>query len=392
MKPWGAAPMSIDYVDARRESESLRRWRQTQYARRCRSQAWLLDRVGHGRKLTIGQLGALPRPARCGWPLTGVGIRLYEGRAFLHGAQHCASPWACPLCTPVIRRRRAQDLRHAVHWWQQTKDAHGLVFVTLTVPHSKSERLGALIDLVAGSWSRMRGSHAWRRLADRTGIRHHVRSMEITWSPTSGWHAHLHVLLFTETMPDAKTLKRSIHVLWAEAVHALDPDRKPVSKRHGVIVESVTDEGLLLAEYMSKTPDKRDIALEMTRGDRKQGRRAGSMNPFELLDDGIDLNERTTRALWCEYVDSTYRRRTITWSRKLRTDSGLAGTEPTDRQIIDDAIHGTPVISLTAPAYRMLRRSPSIIAATLQLVEDGQVPLAETVIGQATGMDMDSRS
>ena len=40
----------------------------------------------------------------------------------------------------------------------------------------------------------------------------------------------------------------------------------------------------------------------------------------------------------------------------------------------------------------MLRRSPSIIAATLQLVEDGQVPLAETVIGQATGMDMDSRS
>lgn len=175
-------------------------------------------------------------------------------------------------------------------------------------------------------------------------------------------------------------------------MHALDPDRKPVSKRHGVIVESVTDEGLLLAEYMSKTPDKRDIALEMTRGDRKQGRRAGSMNPFELLDDGIDLNERTTRALWCEYVDSTYRRRTITWSRKLRTDSGLAGTEPTDRQIIDDAIHGTPVISLTAPAYRMLRRSPSIIAATLQLVEDGQIPLAETVIGQAADMDMDSRS
>lgn len=388
----GGTLMGVDRVDVRHESESLRRWRQTQYARRCRSQAWLMDRVGHGRQLTIGQLGALPRPARCGWPLTGVGIRLYEGRAFLHGAQHCASPWACPLCTPAFRSRRAQDLRHAVQWWQQTKDAHGLAFVTLTVPHSKSERLGALIDLVAGSWSRMRGSHAWRRLADRTGIRHHVRSMEITWSPTSGWHVHLHVLLFMKAMPDAKSLKAEIHALWSDAVHTLDPDRRPVSKRHGVIVEPVTDDGRLVAGYMNKTPDRRDIALEMTRGDRKQGRRAGSMNPFELLDDGIDLNERTTRALWCEYVDSTYRRRTITWSRKLRTDSGLAGTEPTDRQIIDDAIHGTPVISLTAPAYRMLRRSPSIIAATLQLVEDGQVPLAETVIGQAAGMDMDSRS
>lgn len=381
--------MGIDRVDVRHESESLRRWRQTQYARRCRSQAWLMDRVGHGRQLTIGQLGALPRPARCGWPLTGVGIRLYEGRAFLHGAQHCASPWACPLCTPIIRSRRAQDLRHAVQWWRQIGD-HGLVFVTLTVPHSKSERLGTLIDLVAGSWSRMRGSHAWRRLADRTGIRHHVRSMEVTWSPASGWHAHLHVLLFTETMPDTKTLKKTIHTLWADAVHALSPDRRPVSKRHGVTVEPVTDEGLLLAGYMSKSPDRRDIALEMTRSDRKQGRRKGSLNPFEFLDDGTNIDEPVARALWCEYVDATYRRRTITWSRRLRQDSGLNGIEPTDRQIIDDTIHGLPVISLDPPVYRMLRRSPSIIATTLQLVEDGQIPLAETVIRQATGMDMNS--
>lgn len=195
-----------------------------------------------------------------------------------------------------------------------------------------------------------------------------------------------------KAMPDAKSLKAEIHALWSDAVHALDPNRRPVSKRHGVTVEPVTDEGLLLAGYMSKSPDRRDIALEMTRGDRKQGRRKGSLNPFEFLDDGTDIDEHMVQALWCEYVDATYRRRTITWSRKLRTDSGLAGTEPTDRQIIDDAIHGTPVISLTAPAYRMLRRSPSIIATALQLVEDGQVPLAEAIIGQATGMDMDSRS
>ena len=382
--------MTTGHVDTRRGSESLRRWRQQQYARRCRSQAWLMDRVGHGRQLTIGQLGALPRPARCGWPLTGVGIRLHEGRAFLHGAQHCASPWACPLCTPVIRSRRAQDLRHAVRWWHDTPPEHGLIFLTLTIPHTKSESLGALIDLVAGSWSRMRGSHAWRRLADRTGIRHHVRSMEVTWSPASGWHAHLHCLLFTETTLDAKPLKESIHALWSDAVHALDPDRKPVSKCHGVTVEAVTDEGLLLAGYVSKSPDRRDIALEMTRSDRKQGRRANSLTPFEFLDDGTNIDERMARALWCEYVDATYRRRTITWSRRLRQDSGLNGMEPTDRQIIDDTIHGLPVINLDPPTYRMLRHSPSIIATTLQLIEDGQVPLAETIIDQATGMDIDS--
>ncbi|MFR7425546.1 MAG: hypothetical protein ACLUUF_01040 [Bifidobacterium pullorum] len=247
-----------------------------------------------------------------------------------------------------------------------------------------------MIDLVAGSWSRMRGSHAWRRLADRTGIRHHVRSMEVTWSPASGWHAHLHCLLFTETTLDAKPLKESIHALWSDAVHALDPDRKPVSKRHGVTVEAVTDEGLLLAGYVSKSPDRRDIALEMTRSDRKQGRRANSLTPFEFLDDGTNIDAALARALWCEYVDATYRRRTITWSRRLRQDSGLNGMEPTDRQIIDDTIHGLPVINLDPPTYRMLRHSPSIIATTLQLIEDGQVPLAETIIDQATGMDIDS--
>ena len=131
--------MTTGHVDTRRGSERLRRWRQQQYARRCRSQAWLMDRVGHGRQLTIGQLGALPRPARCGWLLTGVGIRLHEGRAFLHGAQHCASPWACPLCTPVIRSQRAQDLRHAVRWWHDTPPEHGLIILTLTIPHTKSE-------------------------------------------------------------------------------------------------------------------------------------------------------------------------------------------------------------------------------------------------------------
>lgn len=376
-------------IDARRESESLRRWRETQHARRCRSQAWLLSRAAGGEKgrLTRAQLDSLPRPARCGWPLGHMTIRLHEGKAFLNGAEHCASPWACPLCTPIIRTRRARDLRRAVDQWQASA-GHTLVFATLTITHTRTERLARLMDVISAAWSRMRGSHAWRGLAAQTGIRHHVRSMETTWSPASGWHAHLHALLFTDTPVDTKRLEKGIRDLWSQAVHAVDPQRRPISKRHGVLVERIDEDGTRVADYLAKSPDRKtDIASEMTRGDRKQGRRTGSLAPFELLDDDTGLDPEHARRLWLEYVDSTYRRRTITWSRRLRADTGLDAMEPADEAIIQDTVHGIPVIDLSTDSYRTLRNAPSLIGRVLQYVEDGQIPLAETVIGQAARMD-----
>lgn len=90
--------------DARRRSDDLRRWREEQYARRARSQAWLMDHESGGSgRLQSRQLRDLPRPARCGWPLTGTSIRLHDGKAYISGTERCVSPWACPICTPIIR-------------------------------------------------------------------------------------------------------------------------------------------------------------------------------------------------------------------------------------------------------------------------------------------------
>ncbi len=371
--------------EARCRSDDLRRWREEQYARRARSQAWLLGRESGGSgRLKSWQLRSLPRPARCGWPLTDTSIRLYDGKAYIGGTERCASPWACPICTPIIRTRRARDLRTAIERWRET-DGYNLWFLTLTVPHGKRNPLNETLSLVSGAWSSMRGSQAWRRYARDNGIVHYVRSAEITWSPKHGWHPHLHVLLFviTARQPDRKSIVR----MWESSLHALDPNRKSPSKRHGVLLEQADTAGL--ADYLTKTPDahrRRDIASEIVRGDRKNSRNDDGINPFQLLDDDVmqKLGMDTTKRLWCEYVDAVYRRRSITWSRNLRHDMGIDGVEPTDEQIIRQSMRGVPVLPLTVEQYRMLRTSPSIYAFSLQCIENGEVPIAVQVIEECT--------
>lgn len=83
-------------------------------------------------------------------------------------------------------------------------------------------------------------------------------------------------------------------------------------------------------------------------------------------------------------MDATRRRRSITWSRGLRRDIGITGEELTDEQIIQQSVHGIPVIDLTTEAYRMLRTTPAIHAYVMQRVEDGEIPVALQVIDECT--------
>lgn len=367
----------------RLESESLRIWREEQYARRGRSRAWLIDRAvrEHGGAGRGNGFVRPPRPARCGWALGVTGVRLHGGKAYMSGLEHCASPWCCPVCTPVIRARRARDLRDTIRYWQEDP-AHSLAFVTLTIPHGPGDGLADMIALVGPAWSRLAGSQRWRRLREKKGIRHYVRSMEITWSPGNGWHVHLHLLLYLDQAHDSRELQESLRDLWARNVHALAPERRPPSKRHGVLVETAgqTDaDGL--AGYLAKSPDRRDLASEMTRADRKHGRKT-SLAPFQFLDRPVieGFGKERAERLWCEYVDATWRHRTITWSRHLRAEAGLAGSEPTDRQIIDQTIHGIEAISLTHSECKALTANPNILSHVLQKTETGEIPLALDLI------------
>ncbi|PJM73056.1 hypothetical protein CS006_07360 [Bifidobacterium primatium] len=317
-----------------------------------------------------------------------AGIRIQDGAAYMAGLEHCASPWACPICTPIIRSARRQDLTQAVDYWLQDA-AHGLSMATLTTRHRKTDALTDNLDLIAGAWSALAGSQRWRRIKQAYGISHYVRAMEITWGPSSGWHAHLHVLLCHDRpLDDAAMdgLRRGLYESWAVSCERTGA-RRP-SPRWGVDLRGITDTPDKAAKYLGKDPDGRPshgIEQEMARGDAKRGR-GRSIAPFELLDDDTinGLGEARARHLWLEYSDAVYRRRSITWSRHLRKEAGI-GAEQDDEQIINRHMLGLNLIDLTRRQAKQLRAMPTVLATVMGLVETGEVPLAESVIQSVKG-------
>lgn len=357
-----------------RTLDERRQWRENQWSRRNRSAAWLIDDAMRTAGTTHTFVKPL-RPARCGWPIGRTAIQLVDGKASVRNLEHCASPWACPVCSTIIRAQRASDLQHAADQW--AAQGHGLAFATLTRPHTKTEPLAVGMDIVDHAWSDMAASQRWRTIKTRHGIRHWVRSIEITYNPTSGWHVHAHALLFTDQPhPDTKELQRDLLDLWNTTIQR--HGSRPASKRHGAVVLPVQTTPGKVGRYMSKAPDR--IGSEVTRMDNKTGR-GHSIAPFQLLDPdtGERLGRDTARRLWLEYVTTTRGQRSITWSRQLRAEL-VGAPEQTDRQIIDNTIRGMEILEIPNRVYRQLKREPSVLGFILSRIETGEVPLAETII------------
>nr|WP_240544315.1 protein rep [Bifidobacterium sp. SO4] len=298
-------------------------------------------------------------------------VQLVDGKAGFRNLEHCCSPWACSICSTIIRAHRAGELRQVVTAW--TEQGHGLAFLTVTRPHTISEPLEVGLDRVQSGWRELGASQKWRTLKQVYGIRHWVRSTEITWNLSHGWHAHIHALLFLED-PDADVngLGREIRELWSGLL-SRDGGR-PISRRHGVTCLPVATTPEQVASYLSKSSD--GISAELMRMDAKRGRKA-SLSPFQLLDqETIDqLGPGTARRLWLEYVAATHGRRSVTWSRKLRGEL-MPTRERTDQEIIEATIGGQDVIDMPAAQYRELRQAPNLLAHVLGLVETGEIPLA----------------
>lgn len=356
----------------RKQNEQLAEWRSQQWTRRNQSSTWLISRA---RELDPhARFVRPPRPARCGWPLGRTTIRLHDGTAHIHGLEHCASPWACPICTPMIRTERGRDLRDAIRAW--IGQGHGLILLTLTRPHTTDESLTHSLNTINTAWGKITGSHAWRALRQQDMFTHWVRSTEITWNPDHGWHAHLHVLLFTDDpTPSTTAIRTTVIGLWNDAMTALGEQRP--SRRRGIDVTIIDQHPELIGDYLTKPPDHHNIASEITRGDNKHARKKNGINPFQLLDPSTRarIGEGTCKRLWIEYVESTRGRRSITWSRNLRA-SLLATREKTDEQIINANVNADDIIFLPPALYRRLKRQPTLLAAVLDKTSTGEIPLA----------------
>lgn len=335
--------------------------RRLRYARRQQSSTWLIGaaREAAGLPRTSGPESSEwvrpARPARCRWRAAEVvGVHHTTGRsAHWSGIERCASIWACPVCSAIIRNERAREIQEAADRWATVGGS--VVMVTLTTRHYLGDALGVTLDQALTSWAKMMRHRRWRALKQRLQVSGYVRAVEVTWGQVNGWHPHIHALLFldgTSTDAQLSALQAEIFDLWSTVLASVGA--RTVSRANGVRVSRGGS-----AEYVAKVQEHdRGTGLEMARLDLKNGR-AGSLMPFELLD------ENRHRRRWVEYVTATHGRRAITWSRGLRTLLGL-DVEKTDEEVMAETETSDLVEQIPGGEYDRIKNNPGALAAVLE--------------------------
>lgn len=396
-----AAPEGAPWYIANRVTPPGDIWtandRRTQrYERRQRSSEWLIRgarleaglpavaAAGEGSKASETGWVRPPRPARCRWRVgETVGVHHsgdVDKGAHWSGIERCASIWACPVCSAVIRAERANDIQAAVEKWQQ-EDNH-LVFVTLTMRHRKTDKLDVTLNAALKAWQRICQGKAWEKFKARFGVQGYVRAVEITMGQ-NGWHPHIHALLFTDrpmTKADQDALTSALFDRWVTYVQKFGGGMP--TKLRGIDVRPATKDGKVVAQYLGKLQEQKTpqpdqgIGKEMARFDFKTGR-GSSLTPFELLDATGEDDESTFTAyrLWNEFVAATKGRRAITWSKGLR-DLVALEDEKTDEEILEESEQDDLIFLVPGQIYDRIKNVPALLAFVLESVEKGDVETA----------------
>ncbi len=310
------------------------------------------------------------RPARCAWSLgQSVGI-MHDGGdrpAGFAGIERCGSIWCCPACSAVIRAGRAREIEQAVKYHQETGGS--VLFFTGTLRHHQGDQLEVTLDAILEGWRKLTAGRPWKRIKEKHQVSGYIRSIEVTLGVNS-WHPHAHVLMFLDsdiTADQLDELRPVLYETWARSVERAG-GKRPTER--GLDLQKLDSDGKLLARYLAKVQDEKQgwsVGAEMARSDVKSGR-AGSITPFQLLDEHPDYDEQERARLWREFYQVSKGRRAVTWSRGLKDRCLIA--EVTDADILDEMEQTVMVWRTSSKSYRaVLRSEPVLLAVALELAE-----------------------
>lgn len=273
---------------------------------------------GHTQSIS-GRLCFLP--VRGGPVAVSVGSRLI---AHVSGVAHCGSPWSCPVCSPVIGQRRAEEIEGglAVH----VEAGGSALFVTFSGSHFLGERLAPLLAMMVSALRLTLQGRSWVELRDGLDYVGSIRAVEVTYT-RNGWHPHTHAaLLFGRPLSpvEIESMRSLLFRRWQSAMrrHGFR-DLHPV---HGVDVRPVST-AAGLGEYMAKEGSKWGVGMELARPDLKDR----SSAPLQLLASFAHDGDLDALGLWLEYEGATFGKKRIVWSRGLKARL-LVGPEVTDEE------------------------------------------------------------
>lgn len=297
----------------------------------------------------------LKRVARCGAHAVGaqVGVRSNGESAGFAGLETCGSVWACPVCSHKIAAARAHEVAAAVRGWQATGGR--VAFLTLTMRHSKGQRLASLWDDgVSYAWSKATSGRGWVSDKATHGVAGWVRVIEVTHG-ANGWHVHVHCLLFLEGLEvePVEFLGAQMFTRWRDAL-VRKGFEAPLSSYGGLDIRLVgAGQGDEMGDYFAKQTYAPDLGAgwELAGGSGKRGR-GGNRTPFGLLLAVVEEGDAEALDLWHEWEKASKGRRQMTWARGFRASLDLEA-ERTDQELAEAAeLEGEVLVLIPAKEWR----------------------------------------
>ncbi len=332
-----------------------------------------------------------------------VSVRRGDNSMSYGGVMACGSR-SCPVCAPNLYAANRDDIKQVVRAW--TEGEGGVVlFGTFTIRHHLGQRFDLLKMGVADAWHAVTGGRGWVNDRKLYGVEHWVRVFEEKWSPETGWHLHVHYLMFVSpgfTAESVSPLLASMFRRWNRGAQANGLSASMLGQDLHLVADG-DDAVSRLSEYFTKqavataelAPDR--LALELTMRDGKFSGR--SLTPGELLTLAA-AGDYNARRLWGEYERGIKGRRVIAWSRGLRDRAGI-GDELTDteqsqleaeelmRTVMQLRTSGFRKLALTGRRRELLQRAwvsvPGAIAWLDQLGVDSVEGTFDRVGGTASG-------
>lgn len=300
------------------------------------------------------------RTTKCmNWRLPNMEVQVLKGattnKAFYHGLQVCAMPWACPVCASKISERR----RAEVFKGMKQAEVLGLqvALVTLTVPHGLGDDVSSVVDGMSAAWTRLWQGRQGMEFRESLGLFGHIRALEVTHG-ANGFHPHFHALMFFHPAQVHPGAWEKFGPRW-QTVAVRSGLPRPSDERGCKI-----DDGKKAAAYVAK--GVWGLESELTKGHVKTGKK-GSRTPFDLLR-AYMAGDKAAGALWRVYVDAFTGRRQLHWSVGLKKLLAIA-------DLSDDEIANKPddersllQASITDEQWRLIYRR-GFESAVLDLAE-----------------------
>ena len=132
----------------------------------------------------------------CGTLMRGNEVQIVKTENSMHygGLVHCGNIWTCPPCAVKVSADRAKDVRTISKEAMEQGINQG--FVTLTVHHARYHTAKELKDLVANTWREIKMTKKYKKAVKQYGHVGSIRALEVTINYQTGYHPHLHILLF----------------------------------------------------------------------------------------------------------------------------------------------------------------------------------------------------